>query len=107
MKDQQCFALVTGATSGIGQALCYLFADRGINLIAVGRDEERLHGLQAELQSKVTVIPVRADLSTKNGREPAIRKLHEYSPKYVINNAGLGLYGDCLTYSTEDQMNLL
>lgn len=44
--------LVTGATSGIGAATCRYLLDRGASLIAVGRNQERLHAL-AELSDRV------------------------------------------------------
>jgi len=53
VKDK--IALITGATSGIGEATAKLFANHGIHLILCGRREERLEKLKQELSSKVKV----------------------------------------------------
>lgn len=100
-------ALVTGATSGIGKALCHLLAENGINLIATGRDAEQLQQLEKELASKVDIIIETADLSRKEDRARLIAIIRTSTPDLVINNAGFGLYGDMLSYPTEDQLAIL
>lgn len=106
MKEIPKLALVTGASSGIGKALCYLLAEKGINLMVVARREEPLHQLKQEL-SEISVQIISADLSNKNDRQHLIKEIHRHAPELVINNAGFGLYGECLTYSTREQLNLL
>lgn len=100
-------ALVTGASSGLGMDLCALLADRGIELIISGRNLDELLKLQAILSIKVPVQFFVVDLSQKQERQKLVALLHERAPDLVINNAGFGLYGDALTYSTEDQMKIL
>lgn len=57
-------ALVTGATSGIGQAVALKFAAAGADVVVVGRNEEALAGLSARLEAQGTnVLTVTADLS--------------------------------------------
>ena len=57
-------ALVTGATSGIGESLCLLFASDGYDLVTVARDEEALEKQADELRILgVDVLPVACDLS--------------------------------------------
>ena len=48
--------MVTGATSGIGEACARRFALGGYNVIVTGRREEKLHALQAELEQMLTVV---------------------------------------------------
>lgn len=98
-------ALITGATSGIGWALSHLLADQNISLILSGRDGERLEALRSELAFKVPVITVKADLL--KDRALLVETIHSHVPDLVINNAGYGLYGDALTYETQQQIDLL
>ena len=42
---------ITGATSGIGEAIAHAFAQNGDNLILIGRRKERLEAVQAELET--------------------------------------------------------
>lgn len=100
-------ALVTGATSGIGKALCRLLANHKVNLIISGRSEERLTQLQNELNSKVKIMSVKSDLASEEGRQKLIQILHEQSPDLIINNAGFGAYGEALTYPIHEQELIL
>jgi short-subunit dehydrogenase len=99
-------ALVTGASSGIGTALCHLLASKNIPLIITGRDVGRLNALAAELKPFVDVIVFAADLSELEGRAAAIKSIREYQPDLIINNAGFGLYGEALTYDTKEQLEI-
>lgn len=58
-RDEQRVALVTGASSGIGEALCKLLVHRGYRCIAVARRKEKLEQLQEELggEKKLIVCP--------------------------------------------------
>lgn len=100
-------ALVTGASSGIGEALSYLFAEKGIDLIIHGRDTARLNKVAEALRSKVKVEIVQADLSDSTERKKVVEKIYERVPDLVVNNAGFGLYGDVLSYETEEQLEIL
>lgn len=100
-------ALVTGATSGIGRAICELLARKGIDLIISGRNLDQLQYLQNSLSQKVNVQAVQADLARPEERQHLIDVLHDRVPDLVINNAGFGLYGQVLTYPTQEQLNIL
>lgn len=100
-------ALITGATSGIGQSIASLFAQKGVNLILSGRNLQELQFLKENLSKKVSVQIIPADLSHIEGRKPIIDVLHSEVPDLVINNAGFGLYGHALTYSTQEQAAIL
>lgn len=98
-------ALVTGASSGIGEAVARLLADQGIALILAGRNMERLQNLAKSLS--VSSIIVQGDLLKKEDRAQLIKTIHEEAPDLIINNAGLGLYGDVLTRETQEQLDLI
>lgn len=100
-------ALITGATSGIGRATCEYFARKGIDLLISGRDQEQLTLLQHDLSPQVSVEILQADLKLARDRQRLIDSIHERIPDIVINNAGFGLYGEALTYSTNEQVDIL
>lgn len=106
-KNQFSLALVTGATSGIGYALCHLLAKQGIHLIIVGRNASQLSLLEEQLQSKVNVTTLVADLAKENDRRNVVMLIKQYAPDLVINNAGFGLYGEAISHPTDAQLEIL
>lgn len=98
-------ALITGATSGIGEALCTLLASKGIPLIITGRNEQKLQDLSTRL--KVPVITCAADLVQPAQRKKVAALIETHIPDLVINNAGAGLYGDVLDFPLQEQMEIL
>ncbi len=100
-------ALVTGASSGIGEELCHLLAAKGIGLIITGRNTAKLEHLANSLNSTEPVIPITADLSDSMGVQIIIDTIHEHSPDLIINNAGFGLYGAALSHATDDEIELV
>lgn len=107
LRGQFSLALVTGASSGIGEELCRLLADCGVNLIISGRNQDKLSLLAQELSSRVNVTSVVCDLANYNDRIRLVEQIRQSSPDLVINNAGFGLYGDALLHSTSEQMSIL
>jgi len=83
-------ALITGATSGIGQATAKLFAENGINLVLCGRRQKRLNTLEKELGSLTKVHTLNFDVRNKNDVSKQINSLPlEFSNiDILINNAG-------------------
>jgi short-subunit dehydrogenase len=99
-------ALITGATSGIGEALSYLLASKGISLLLTGRNREKLEELRKAL-SQVPVEIRAADLANPAEREKLIAWMREEKPDLVINNAGYGLYGEAIDLDTDEQLRLV
>ncbi len=83
-------ALITGATSGIGEATARLLAENSIGLIICGRREERLRELTEELGKKVAVHPLGFDLRDREAVEKAVHTLPDAFKEIdiLINNAG-------------------
>ena len=92
------FALITGASSGIGKAFAEAFASRGYGILAVARREEQLGQLAAELSARyhIEVLTFAADLALPETPE----RLMEFVGKNAIrisalvNNAGFGVPGN-------------
>lgn len=89
------FALVTGASSGIGAELAREYARRGRDLILTARRREQLERLAAELSDRVRCEVITCDLAEPD----APRRLHEetrargLAVEVLVNNAGYGLPG--------------
>ena len=88
--NEKKVALITGATSGIGRAIAYKFANNGIDLVLCGRRQERLDQIQKDLE-KLTNVHMRTfDVRDKTEVFKAIESLPDSFKKIdiLINNAG-------------------
>lgn len=87
--------LITGATSGFGKAIAYLFASKGWRLIITGRRQDRLLSLTDELKQKynVDVLPLVFDVRNLDEVEMHLGKLpaNFSNVDVLVNNAGLAL----------------
>jgi short-subunit dehydrogenase len=104
-------ALVTGASSGLGEQFARQLAKRGCHLVLVARSQARLHELASELRGAhavhVTVLPT--DLSMPNQIDELCRQLtaSELSIDHLINNAGMGSTGAMLSSDANSQLHML
>ena len=87
------WALVTGATAGIGESFTRMLASKGFNIALVARDEARLHERAAGLREKygVQTFVLPADLATDQGCKSVEEYLQEFEVEVLINNAGFGI----------------
>lgn len=88
-------AVVTGASSGIGEALATELAARGHSLIVVARRGELLEALAAKLTAEhgVTVEVRQSDLSNRQQRQELVTELAEREISILCNNAGIATFG--------------
>jgi short-subunit dehydrogenase len=100
-------ALVTGASSGIGEAIALELARRGHQLVLVARRTDRLHALARSLGPAAHVLP--ADLSSQTDRAalPGRVAALGLAPDILINNAGLSGRAPVAKSVPEQQLNLV
>jgi uncharacterized protein len=111
MAEHQRWAVITGASSGIGAELARVFAQRGYSLVVVARRQDRLEALRTELANDFgsTVEILALDLESP----AAPLALHEtltaraIPVHTLVNNAGFGLRGTFATLPYERQMAMI
>src|SRR6185369_11797078 len=91
------FALITGASSGIGYELTKFFAQDHINLILVSRQHDQLTQLADQIREKyqVEVIVIIKDLSDLSQVTSLYNEVQQLNLEvdYLVNSAGIGDYG--------------
>jgi len=89
--------LITGASSGIGKELAYVYAEKNYNLIITARRKERMEAIKKDIQSKynVSVDIFETDLSVNSNAEKLHNKIKNEALQVdvLINNAGFGIKG--------------
>jgi short-subunit dehydrogenase len=103
------WALVTGATAGIGESFTRMLASKGFNIALVARDEARLHERAAALREKygVQTFVLPADLATDQGCGAVEDYLNEFEIDVLINNAGFGINKPFTASDLDAEQNLL
>lgn len=94
-------ALVTGASSGIGEAIARAFARAGASVLLMSRDRVRAQHVASQLPGS-DVIP--CDVGDEAGVAAAFRTIDQLD--ILVNNAGIGLVGDVEETSLEDFQRL-
>ncbi len=99
------WALVTGASSGLGKELARALAAKKVNVVLVARREEPMQALAAELRQQhgVEIVVQSVDLSAAGSAVDLQKRLDEQSiePNILVNNAAFGLSGEFITQSPE------
>lgn len=104
-------ALVTGASSGIGEAFVRRFVSLGYTVFAVARREDRLRQLESEVAKDGIgrVIPLVEDLSQPQGVDNVAHAVERAGLRVdvLVNNAGVGYLGNVEAVDRERTVNMI
>lgn len=105
------FTLITGASSGIGEAFARRLAAEKHNLVLVARSEEKLHQLCDELmlKHKITAHYVALDLTEYESDKRLFEETerHGFEVDWLVNNAGFGSMGDFAELDLERELEMV
>lgn len=99
------YAVITGASAGIGMWFARRLAKEGYKLVLVARREDRLKQLAEELKTECKIIP--CDLSQITECKRLLEELNGIDYSVFINNAGFGDCGLFVNTSTEKDMDMI
>lgn len=105
------YILITGASSGIGYEMANELAARGLNLILVARTEAKLQQIQSELINKYGILVqyFATDLSDVNAAKNLYQKVKDENllVTHLVNNAGVGNYGNFTETPLEEELSMI
>lgn len=109
MSAKDKWAIITGASSGIGKALAFEFARNNFNLFLTARGEAALEEIAEECRSEFNVDTeiFRADLSDSDSTENLIEAISNRRFDVLVNNAGFGVKGDFLETNLDEELKML
>jgi len=102
------YAMVTGASKGIGRSMAIALAKRKMNLLLIARSSNELIALQQDIKSQygveVNVLPI--DLSLPGSPKQVLGWIQQnnYPIQVLINNAGYGLWGKFAELDLAEQL---
>ena len=103
------FAVVTGASSGIGFEISKLLAKRGYDLIIVARRKNRLDKMQKVFEERysIQVVPIEADLSNEENCIKLFEDIKHYPIEVWVNSAGFGKLGRFEDISLQEEIDMI
>ena len=102
------WALITGASSGIGRDMSRYLYNLGYNLILVARNKEGLEQLKRDIENKKQqIIIIAKDLSRKENCIELYEETKNINLDLLINNAGFGVFGNFIETDLETEVNLI
>lgn len=99
------YAVITGASSGIGVEFAKRFAKEGYKLVLIARRKERLEELAKALDTECMIVT--ADLSDMNECKRVAEELQTVDVDVFVNNAGFGYCGETLNIETDIELNMI
>lgn len=109
--SKEKYALVTGASSGIGYELAKLFAEDGKNIVVVARSQDRLEKLKTEIENRygTKAIVVVKDLSKPDAPQEIYSELEKKNINIdvLVNNAGFPVHGKFAETDLKEELNMI
>lgn len=99
------YALVTGASSGIGYEMCKVLNNLGFYIIAVARSKDKLGKLKKECKKNIEIISL--DLSVEENVFKLYEKIRGKNINVLINNAGFGVFGEFINTNLDNELNMI
>ncbi len=99
------YAVVTGASSGIGREFAKRLSKQGYGLVLVARRRERLEELAEEIKTDTIIIV--ADLTKETECYRVFEEISDLPIEVFINNAGFGLCGEFRKTSLEQELRMI
>ena len=96
-------ALITGASSGIGKEMAIYLSEKGIELVLVAREQEKLQEVQKQLKTNSEIVCM--DLSDVNNCVSLHEKVNDID--ILINNAGFGKFGNFTETDLKTELNMI
>lgn len=111
IKSPWNYAVITGASSGIGYEFAKQLAVLGTNLLLISRKRNELMNIKFEFETKYGVVVdfLDVDLSSYD----SYQKIEEYittndlKPDLLINNAGIGAFGEFLNTEIDKELEII
>lgn len=103
------WAVITGASSGIGMEMAKIVAKIGINIVLVARDEDRLKLVQKDIEKNFNVKTkvVITNLSNNIEIENLIKQCEDLDVGLLVNSAGYAISGEFLNNSLDNELDMV
>ncbi len=104
-KNKENYALITGASSGIGYKMAIKLSNLGFNIIAVARNSQKLIELRNTCNTNVEIMCT--DLQIQENVYKLYDSIKDKNITVVINNAGFGIYGKFSNTNLDEEINMI
>lgn len=102
------FAIVTGASGGIGRCVAARLAERDLSVVLIGRREDALHEVADSLNANAPHAVVPVDLADADATDRAIDTISDTgTPEVFVHCAGLAMYRPLLEHSVDDDAEIM
>lgn len=109
--NSQAWALITGASAGLGAEFCRQLAAKGYQLVLVARRADKLQAVADEVKAAhgTNSLIITADLEQTDAGEAIVRRLEDenINIEYLVNNAGYGLPGSFHVPAWQEHANFI
>lgn len=102
------YAIITGASSGLGKEFARILSKKNYNIILVARRKVELEKLRTDLKKEgIEVIVIDLDLSLNNNCYKLFDLVKDIKIDFLINNAGAGYIGNFFDTDLDRQLNII